>query len=198
MAIMTDRIQEIASDPDATERQQLYRRLDNLLGKGDKLSSAEVSSLVDQIAREPLQHVRATLWRILMRQECDPQLIRFFTEWVRDSAKRERNMALRFLRECRPDSCAALNAEFANDMDALVRYEAAVCLNSIQPRKSIAALIDLFGDLPLHLQEEAEMYILEGGGPEELERVQLNAKLRGSGTAYEGLARALETRLIGS
>jgi hypothetical protein len=195
---MTDRIHQIANRSEATQRQQLYRRLDSQLSKGDKLSPPEVSSLLDQISNESAQHVRATLWRMLMRQDCDPQLTGFFTKWLQDSLKPERNMALRFLRECHPDTCPELYRGFANDPDPLVRYEALLCLHNAEPRKSLALLIDLFDALPLHLQEEAEMYILEGGSLEELERVRLNAKLRGSGTAYEVLSRALESRLTRS
>ena len=70
-----------------------------------------------------------------------------------------------------------------------------MCLLSSQPRESVAAVIDLYSDLPLDLREEAEMYIEEASGSEELERVRLNASLRGKGNCYELLAQTLESRL---
>ncbi len=190
-----DRIQEIANDSDVGGRKQRYRRLDGQLANGERLSMGEIESLLGQLSKEPLQHIRSILWRMLMRQECSPRLTHFCAEWARECSNKDRHLALRFLRECHASSLASLILSLARDSDPLVRYETALSTLNAQPRESLATFIDLFGELPLHLQEEAEMYLLEKGGPEELERIRLNSKLRGAGTSYDLLARSLESRL---
>jgi hypothetical protein len=190
-----NRILQVILENNPKQRREMYRVI---LGSFDKrvvLSSEEVSSALDQLTTEIDSDVRVAIWNMLLRQPCDLVITTFCEHWLNAAGNTDRHKALRILRKCCPNRLEELYHRFVKDSSLLLKYEALLCHFQGHREDAALGMVDIFEDLPLYSQEEAEEYIVDARTPTILDRVQINASLRGGTSVYSNLASALEIAL---